>query len=132
MRDDHQSDRSVGSPDGSNPLGTNRAVVTPSIDDVFDLLANDCRCRVCLFLRRADVEVATLSDLVDALASEATPEERDRLAINLHHRHLPKLDDAGIVDYDSRSNTARYWGQPTVEKWAEHVEAVDEGSQAES
>jgi len=132
MRDDNQSDRSVESPDATNPLGTDRAVVTPPIDDVFDLLSNDCRRRVCLFLRRSEVEVATLSDLVDVLASEATAEERDRLAINLHHRHLPKLDDAGIVDYDPRSNTARYWGQPTVEKWAEHVEAVDEELQAES
>mgnify|MGYP006279726925 CR=1 FL=1 len=132
MRDDNQSDRSVGSSSSTNPLGTNRAVVTPPIDDVFDLLSNDCRRRVCLFLRQSAVEVATLSDLVEALASEASEEERDRLAINLHHRHLPKLDDAGIVEYDPRSNTARYWGQPTVEKWAEHVEAVDEEPQAES
>lgn len=132
MRDDHQSERSVGCPNATNPLGTNRAAVTPPIDDVFELLSNDCRRRACLFLRRAGVEVATLQDLVDALAPNAGDEERERLAINLHHRHLPKLDDAGIVDYDPRSNTARYWGQPTVEKWAEHVEAVDDGPQAES
>ena len=132
MRDDHQPERSVGSPNATNPLGTNRAAVTPPIDDVFELLSNHCRRRVCLFLRRAGVEVATLQDLVDALAPNAGDEERERLAINLHHRHLPKLDDAGIVDYDPRSNTARYWGQPTVEKWAEHVEAVDDGPQAES
>jgi serine/threonine protein kinase HipA of HipAB toxin-antitoxin module len=132
MRDDHQSERPVRSPDLTNPLGTNRAVVTPPIDDVFELLSNDCRRRVCLFLRRAGVEVATLEDLLEALAPNADDEERERLAINLHHRHLPKLDDAGIVDYDPRSNTARYWGQPTVEKWAEHVEAVDDGPQAQS
>jgi hypothetical protein len=125
MRDDHQPEQSVES-SGENPLGTNRAVVTPSIDDVFELLSNDCRRRICLFLCRAGVEVATLEDLVEALAPEATEAERDRLAINLHHRHLPKLDEAGIVDYDPRSNTARYWGQPTVEKWAEHVQALDE------
>jgi hypothetical protein len=132
MRDDHQPERSVRSPNATNPLGTNRAVVTPPIDEVFALLSNDCRRRVCLFLRRAGIEVATLDDLVDALASDASDEERERLAINLHHRHLPKLDEAGIVDYDPRSNTARYWGQPTVEKWAEHVEAIDDGQPAES
>jgi hypothetical protein len=125
MRDDHQPEQSVES-SGENPLGTNRAVVTPSIDDVFELLSNDCRRRICLFLCRAGIGVATLEDLVEALAPEATEAERDRLAINLHHRHLPKLDEAGIVDYDPRSNTARYWGQPTVEKWAEHVQALDE------
>jgi hypothetical protein len=116
----------------TNPLDTNRAVLTPSIDDVFELLSNDRRRRVCLYLQRTGVEVATLQNLVDALATGAGDEERERLAISLHHRHLPKLDQAGIVDYDPRSNTARYWGQPTVEKWAEHVEAVDDGLQAES
>ncbi|WP_299264175.1 DUF7344 domain-containing protein [Halorientalis sp.] len=132
MRDNRQSERSVGSPDVTNPLDTNRAVLTPSIDDVFELLSNDRRRRVCLYLQRTGVEVATLQNLVDALATGAGDEERERLAISLHHRHLPKLDQAGIVDYDPRSNTARYWGQPTVEKWAEHVEAVDDGLQAES
>ena len=132
MRDDHQPERSVRPPNATNPLGTNRAVVTPPIDEVFELLSNDCRRRVCLFLRRTGIEVATLDDLVEALASAESDEERERLAINLHHRHLPKLDEAGIVDYDPRSNTARYWGQPTVEKWAEHVEAIDDGQQAES
>ena len=126
MRDDHESERSIGTSNATNPLGTNRAVVTPSIDEVFDLLADDCRRRVCLFLCRCKVEVVTLSDLVEALEPDGDEETRERLKINLHHRHLPKLDEAGIVDYDPRSNTARYWGQPTLEKWAEHVEAVED------
>ncbi|WP_336000022.1 DUF7344 domain-containing protein [Halorientalis halophila] len=132
MRDDHQSEGTVGSPNVTNPLGTNRAAVTPPIDEVFELLSDSRRRRVCLYLRRSGVEVTELSDLIDALASEDDAVDRDRLAIDLHHRHLPKLDDAGIVDYDPRSHTARYWGQPTVEKWAEHVEAVDGPERAES
>lgn len=37
---------------------------------------------------------------VDALE----PETIERIAITLHHNHLPKLDDAGVVEYDTTSN----------------------------
>jgi len=85
------------------------------------------RRQICLFLMRSDQSVVTVDNLVEILADE--DDDRERLAIDLHHRHLPKLSDAGIVEYDARSNTTRYWGQPTVEKWAEHVQSVDDQNQ---
>jgi hypothetical protein len=33
------------------------------------------------------------------------PVPADRLAIGLHHSHLPKLGDCGLVDYDPESHT---------------------------
>jgi len=39
----------------------------------------------------------------------------------LRHSHLPKLEDAGLVEYDSRSETVRYWSQPSLEELLEHV-----------
>ncbi|WP_428222012.1 DUF7344 domain-containing protein [Halorientalis brevis] len=88
------------------------------------MLADVDRRRICLYLMRSDQTVVTVDDLVEILADE--DDDQERLAIDLHHRHLPKLADAGIVEYDARSNTTRYWGQPTVEKWAEHVQSIDE------
>ncbi|MFB6143039.1 MAG: hypothetical protein ABEJ30_06820 [Halorientalis sp.] len=116
------------SPEGGNeqtvvgPVASERAPVTPAVDDVFDLLAHDRRRDVCLFLTRTDRSVVTVDELAAALAVDA---DRERLAVDLHHRHLPKLAAAGVVDYDPRSTTARYWGQPTVEKWAEHAAHVE-------
>ncbi|MFD1586851.1 hypothetical protein ACFR9U_07640 [Halorientalis brevis] len=124
MNDDHQPHRGSAPPAADNPLGTRRAPVTPEIDTVFELLADVDRRRICLYLMRSDQTVVTVDDLVEILADE--DDDQERLAIDLHHRHLPKLADAGIVEYDARSNTTRYWGQPTVEKWAEHVQSIDE------
>jgi len=32
------------------------------------------------------------------------------IAVSLHHATLPKLADAGLLEYDPRSKTARYSG----------------------
>jgi hypothetical protein len=42
--------------------------------------------------------------------------------MELQHIHLPKLEDAGILEQDPRSETVRYWSQPSVEEWLEHAQ----------
>jgi hypothetical protein len=122
MTDDyHRSDG--GESAARSPLGVERAPVTPDIDTVFEVLADDQRREICLTLMGLETDIVEVPDLVDVLADGDT--DRERLRIALHHRHLPKLADTGIIEYDARSSTARYWGQPTVEKWAEHIEHVD-------
>lgn len=37
------------------------------------------------------------------------PETVERIAITLHHNHLPKLDDAGVVEYDTTSNHVSFF-----------------------
>lgn len=126
MNEDRHHNQGICSLGAGNPLGTKEPAITPSIDDVFDLLANEDRRETCLFLMSIPEPVITVENILDALCEGEPDRDREQLAIDLHHRHLPKLEAAGIIDYDPRSNTARYWGQPTVEKWAEHVRAVDQ------
>jgi len=51
-----------------------------------------------------------LSELARAVAIVASgdggPEEStvDRVALVLHHQHLPKLDDHGLLEYDREAN----------------------------
>ena len=59
--------------------------------------------------------------------AEGPPPTHDDLVTALEERHLSRLDAVGVVDYDPRSGTVRYRGQPTLEKWLEHVTAVDDG-----
>lgn len=104
----------------------------PFIDDVFGVLADWRRREVCRFFVETGTETASVDDLAMLVAgcrpvdADGPPPAHDELVAVLEERHLPRLDAAGVVDYDGRSGTVRYWGQPTVEKWLEHVAAVDD------
>ena len=93
-----------------------------SIDERFDALARtDCRA-VIQFFRNGSIEEATFDDLVTGIVDGSywdTDESHARLC--LHHFALPKLADAGILDYDPRSKTVRYRGQPAVEQLLDAV-----------
>lgn len=39
---------------------------------------------------------------------ETSSRDEGRIRIRLHHVTLPKLAAGGIIDYDPKSNTARY------------------------
>jgi hypothetical protein len=118
-----QSNWVVGGPDAYEPL------VTPSLDTVFELLSDSNRRYAMYCLIQAPNGVKELSELVtDVLRLRAeiegidpTDEVRESLRIELHHKHLPKLQDENIIEYDTRSEHIRYWAQPTIEEWTEHV-----------
>ena len=83
---------------------------TLSRDAVFDILQSEGRRTV---LRRLDdgdgsVPLAELVAAVVARESDAefTPDQHERVAIDLEHVHLPKLEDAGVIEYDD-AGTAR-------------------------
>jgi DNA-binding transcriptional ArsR family regulator len=96
---------------------------TPSLDLVFGILKNGRRRRVLKYLRETEGEV-TLSDLAEhiaAIENDTTPKqltssERKRVYVGLYQCHLPKMDDAGVIDY----NQARGLIRPTAQ--AEHFE----------
>lgn len=93
-------------------------------DRLFEALAD--RHRRLLLYRLAEAEVATVDELVDAL-SDRVAADPARLEISLTHTHLPKMDEAAIVDYDRRSSTVRYRGSGTrlLEDVLERTAAVD-------
>lgn len=75
------------------------------------------------FLASSD-DVASLSALAGhACARGDGPTDRDRVAARLHHVDLPKLADAGVVDFDPRTGTVRYRGHPVVAAWARFAAA---------
>lgn len=82
---------------------------TPSerIDSACSLLA-DSRRRVVLYALRGHETVA-VDELVEAILRDegttATEQERERVLASLYHKHLPKLADAGVIDYDFEDGT---------------------------
>lgn len=85
----------------------------PSANALFALLGDPRRRTVLLVLAQRG-SAAPLDDLAEAVAARETGTEEDEVpadtttsvGVTLHHHHLPKLDHANVVDYDSRTRTA--------------------------
>lgn len=81
----------------------------PSWDELAALLDNPLRWQAILVSghRGRPVSLAELaSELTDATRSASAPgDDEDRLRLMLHHVHLPRLSDVGLVDYDTAART---------------------------
>jgi hypothetical protein len=84
-----------------------------SKSDIFDLLRNQRRRFVLHYLKNHPDEEVTIGTLADQVAAweygtsceEVTSTQRKRVYTTLQQSHLPKMDDAGIVDFDSDRGT---------------------------
>ncbi|ELY98326.1 hypothetical protein C482_12442 [Natrialba chahannaoensis JCM 10990] len=124
---------------------------TPSLDHIFELLSNQRRRYALYTLYEQSDGVATVEELTDAIVafdrrygeSEAecesestavrgnnshhtegqltTDEQHHVVETELQHVHLPKLEEVGVIEHDRRSQTVRYWSQPSLEEWLEHA-----------
>lgn len=82
-----------------------------SQDDIFDLLSNSRR-RYALHYLLQEEDPPTLRDLSrqvaawenDTAIEDITSKQRRRVYIALHQTHLPTMDDAGVVNYDTSAN----------------------------
>jgi DNA-binding transcriptional ArsR family regulator len=91
---------------------SNRGEETGSLskDDVFDVFSNQRRRLVFDHLRRRDdpVDMSELSTRITAVELGAKPEQvgyddRKSVHTSLYQFHLPKMDEAGIVEFDRGS-----------------------------
>ncbi|WP_123533276.1 DUF7344 domain-containing protein [Halosimplex salinum] len=76
-------------------------------DVVFDILSSARRRYVLYLLRTEDapVELTELAEDVaawenDTTVEELTKQQRKRVYVSLYQTHVPKLEDAGLVEYD--------------------------------
>ncbi|AGB16229.1 hypothetical protein Halru_1622 [Halovivax ruber XH-70] len=78
-----------------------------SKDVIFELLKNRRRREVLTYLLDCD-ETVTLSELAEQIAAwendttvnQLNSDQRKRVYVALYQTHLPKMDDAGIIEYD--------------------------------
>ncbi|WP_225741162.1 DUF7344 domain-containing protein [Halorussus halophilus] len=121
MSDKSKPERQGEATNGVSSVSEHDSLETPEIDVLLEALADQQRRCILEQLVEADDGVATFSELIDrVLATSRGPNgSRERVATSLHHRHLPKLADAGLVEYDARSETARYRGDAVTEQWLE-------------
>ncbi|WP_276301724.1 DUF7344 domain-containing protein [Halorussus lipolyticus] len=98
------------------------------LDATFDALANR-RCRVLLRHLAESDDALVVNDLAGRLADELDDEaatER-RLRTSLHHTHLPKLADAGLVEYDLDRGLVRFCDESRFEELAPTIDSLESG-----
>ncbi|QLG27919.1 hypothetical protein HUG10_10290 [Halorarum halophilum] len=96
--------------------------VSRADDELLGVLADE-HCRTVLwYFRYYSTHVATVDALEQFVCEQHGQHAGEaHVAVYLHHSILPKLANAGLVDYDARSRTARYRVDPNVETWLDHV-----------
>lgn len=79
-----------------------------SLDVLFEVLADRRRRYVLYHLQTASDDVVGFDEVVTQIANWETPlgteptnDHREEIEIALHRNHLAKLEDRGIIDYDS-------------------------------
>lgn len=79
-------------------------------DVIFELLSSDRRRSLIYFLETQDGEadLSELSVLIAAWETETDPADideqaRNRVYISLYQTHIPKLEDYGLIEYDSEN-----------------------------
>ncbi|MFC4451678.1 DUF7344 domain-containing protein [Halorussus aquaticus] len=91
------------------------------IDRILKVLRNKERRKIVEHFANSDTDTASMEALADQLArlsvetdgSAESPTDATRT--QLHHVHLPKLEDHGVVEYDSRTGDVRYHSDERVE-----------------
>lgn len=85
-----------------------------SADEVYNVMSSEHR-RHALAVIASEPAAMNVSRLVEQLADRLKPEHTKaasdealrRLRVSLHHRHLPKMVSAGLVEYDAESRTVK-------------------------
>jgi DNA-binding transcriptional ArsR family regulator len=79
-----------------------------SEDELFDVLANQRRRFALHLLKREGDETVTIGEMAEQIAAwengidmaEITGNERKRVYTALQQSHLPKMDNAGVVEFN--------------------------------
>lgn len=90
------------------------------------------RCRGLLYdLRRSQNEPRLTTDLAQRLVRmDPTLQDIERALTDLHHTHLPRLQDSGLIKYDPSTGTVVYLGDDRVERLLDVTNAMEAGDTA--
>jgi|GEM_PF-4825662 len=91
------------------PIDVDESADPTPIESLLDdrSITNERRRSAVRALAERDEDTAAPAELAADLESEWDARNRETVAAELHHIHLPKLNEAGVVEYDAEATTAR-------------------------
>ena len=97
----------------------------PNVGEILRLLSAQYRRQTIRVLRNTPDGEVGFSELIDAIMQEAgaTSDQRDRIGVQLHHNHLPKLREQGLIEYDRDEQLVRYRPDQQVETVMDGISA---------
>lgn len=106
--------------DNGNGVGSAR------LNRLLKAVAHQRRRNVLYVLEEKGEGVISLDDLADEIiADDLEFDDIDKVRLILHHRDVPKLAEAQLLEYDSRNGTIRYRGETKVEGLIEQIRALE-------
>lgn len=104
-------------------------------DRVLSAVANEHRRAVLESLRSASENTLDCDTLVDHVADRVrdadgervSDEHRRRVQIELHHNHLPKLEEVQLIDYERETDHIQFAGGELARELLTLVESYDTG-----
>lgn len=95
-----------------------------AISAAFDLLSHPQRRRMLRFLYIDGNRSTDFDTLIIAMTRELELDtvERSTLEMETHHRHLPKLSDYDVIEYDTTTGRIRYTGNAFMESILDRLE----------
>jgi len=123
--------RDIQSIDGFSGYSVGKG--STSLDTVLSAVANEHRRAILNALHTAPDETLEYDALVDYVADRirdedaerASDEHRQRVRIALRHTHLPKLDEARIIDYEADTGRVQFVGGALEQEILTLVEPYD-------
>lgn len=90
--------------------------------DIFSLLAADRRRNILHYLaqRPGSVPLGELAEQVAVWEDDPTYDQYERILTSFHHQHLPKLVEAGVVEYDVEAETVSV--QPPIDDFRPYLD----------
>lgn len=98
-----------------------------SLNRLLKAVVDQRRRNVLYTLENRGDDVTPLDELADEITSQDTEfDETAKVRMTLHHKDLPKLDEFGLLEYDSRSGTIRYRGGNAIGDFLDHLQGLED------
>ncbi|MCU4718176.1 DUF7344 domain-containing protein [Halapricum hydrolyticum] len=116
---DENAERGISDRQGIDDFSSSAEREQPiSPDRILSAVGNEHRRAILNSLTRAsdgtleyDALVERVADMIrDEDTERVSDEHRQRVRIALHHTHLPKLKEAGIIDYEAETRHVQFVG----------------------